>query len=69
MDCRPHSIGGLGVLSANVDIGVFAAYGVGGNRHGLHNGIRVTFHENPVLECPRFGLVRVADQVLGSGGR
>ena len=57
------------VLPADVQVAVLTAGGQRGDRHPFDHGERIALHDDAVLEGARFGLVGVADEVMGPRGR
>ena len=57
----------LRVLPAEVEVAPLAAGRVGGDGHRLDHRERIALHQLAVLERPRLGLVRVADEVVRAG--
>ena len=57
-------LGGQRILAAHVDESLLAPGREGGDRHRLDEAERVAFHDDPILERARLGLVGVADQVV-----
>src|SRR5438105_1054108 len=58
--------GAFGKLASNIDVSSFGVEGETGDENALEQLMRIFVYDISILECARFGLIRVADQIDGS---
>ena len=64
-----HATARQRIFGSDIEISVLAASGDRGDGHRLDDRERIALHKDAILERSRFGLVRVADEVVRAHGR